>query len=145
MKEEPCEDIEQSYFEGFKESNFQRRTVESLEAESTRFGDGNATARTLRLAVLAITDYRSPKRALIHHLHAPPGKRKAYIHSFSFRSSIIFILSSKISTAWEDFTCILPTVKDMLRNNSLFYAVCFMMRKNEAEKKKRNVEIPLRD
>ena len=38
MKAEPCELIEQSYFGGFSEMSFHKRTVASLEAERTKDG-----------------------------------------------------------------------------------------------------------
>ena len=38
MKAVPWEDIEQSYFGGFPERSFHKRTVASLEAERTKDG-----------------------------------------------------------------------------------------------------------
>lgn len=36
MKAEPCDEIEQSYLGGLRDSNFHKRTVASLEAERTK-------------------------------------------------------------------------------------------------------------
>ncbi len=46
MKEEPCEEMEQSYLGGLSDSSFHSRTVASLEAERTKEGLGKITPRT---------------------------------------------------------------------------------------------------
>ena len=46
MKEEPWEEIEQSYLGGVWDRSCHRRTVASLEAERTNFGSGKTTPRT---------------------------------------------------------------------------------------------------
>ncbi len=46
MKAEPWDEIEQSYFGGFWDRSFQRRTVASREAERTKDGSGKTTPRT---------------------------------------------------------------------------------------------------
>ncbi len=89
MKEEPCEDIEQSKFGGCSDNNFHRRTVASLEAERTTFGCGKATPRTWLPLMLDTTIWRSLESVHTHHLHGPPKKRKAYIHSFSYEARVL--------------------------------------------------------
>ena len=60
MKEEPWEDIEQSYLGGLWERSCHRRTVASLEAERTNFGFGKTTPRTYKVFVNCIHRHDSP-------------------------------------------------------------------------------------